>query len=221
MCGRFTMFSFEEMLDVARQVEREAQAQQLVLPLPGVADEPHGIAAPAEPETLFPDLEPVVADAFPGSIVPVLAPMNPRLQVVNLNWGFRVPWSKAPVFNARIETAMSGERTMWGESLQRRRCLVAARAFFEPSATETVTSSRTGRAVKRQYRFTFPDGAPLFLAAIYEGDSFSVVTCEPNRWVAPVHPRMPLVLHASEAPLWLTGHHGELLDRSRVELQVE
>ena len=34
MCGRFTMISFEEMLDVARQVQREAQARQLVLPLP-------------------------------------------------------------------------------------------------------------------------------------------------------------------------------------------
>ncbi len=218
MCGRFTMVTFEEMLAVARQVEQEARARQLVLPLPEIADEPQSASEPARAETLFPELEPVVADAFPSSVVPVVAPTRSGLQVVNLTWGFRVPWNKGPVFNARLETATAPGRTMWGDSLQRRRCLVASRGFFEPSATETVESPRTGRPVKRQYRFTFPHDDLLFLAAIYEGDSFSIVTCEPNRWVAPIHPRMPIALLPGEAPLWLSADYPQLFDRSNLEL---
>ena len=220
MCGRFTGVSFQEMLDIARDIEREAASRQVELPFAsdGVLC---GVDAPAEEQSLFPELEPMRRDAFPGGIVPVVAATPQGLQVANLIWGYQVPWQKGPVFNARVETAMSPERNMWAESLRQRRCLIATHGFYEPSATETVTNPRTGRQVKRQYRFTLPGEGVFFLAGVYQGNRFSVMTCEPNRWVAPVHPRMPLALYPHEAPVWLSHQFPSLFDRSALQLEAQ
>ena len=209
------MVSFQEMLDVASAIEAEAKSQQLELPL-ACEDSMSSVEVPPGKESLFPELEPLERDAFPGSIVPVAAVTSRGVQVTNLVWGYRVPWQKGLVFNARVETALSSGRNMWAESLQRRRCLVAGRAFYEPAAHETVISPRTGKPVKRQYRFTLPGEDLLLFAAVFEGDCFSIMTCEPNRWVAPIHPRMPLVLAPHEAPLWLSSRYCDVLDRSGV-----
>ena len=85
-------------------------------------------------------------------------------------------------------------------------------------------SPRTGKPVKRPYRFAMPGGAPVLLAGVWQDDRFSVVTTEPNAWVSPVHARMPLVLRPAEVPLWLWGareEYARLADRAGVELAVE
>ena len=84
-------------------------------------------------------------------------------------------------------------------------------------------SSRTGRQVKRPYRFDDPEGAPLLLAGIRDDERCSVVTTEPNRYVSPVHDRMPLLLRFEEVRLWLDGDLTDLTslaDRASHELTV-
>ena len=64
------------------------------------------------------------------------------------------------------------------------------------------------------------DEPVTWLAGISEDDHFSVVTTEPNQFVAPVHNRMPLVLRPEELEVWLGSDWGELSDRSGIMLDV-
>ncbi len=61
----------------------------------------------------------------------------------------------------------------------------------------------------------------FLLAGIAQEGRFSIVTTAPNRWVAPVHNRMPLVLGPGESRVWLEGDFGALADRGTVELEAK
>ena len=197
MCGRFVVLTREEVEEVVAAVESRDRGAFGRLELAGRAQ------------------------AFPGSTVPLFGRggQGSGLQIAEATWGFRAEWSKNPVFNTRIESAMAGA-ALWREAVRDGRCVVPAAAFFEPHATETVRSPKTGRPVKRAYRFADPDGAPLLLAGVQAGGHCSVLTCEPNRWVAPVHPRMPLVLRFEEVEAWLGPDWPSLADRNDVALTV-
>ena len=163
-------------------------------------------------------------NAYPQSEVPVVATLGEPEDAAEspirvLRWGYPVKWQPGPVFNTRIESLLAG-KGMWRASVENGRCLIPTRGFFERHATETVRSKKTGRAVKRQYEFQLVDEPVTWLAGISEGDHFSVVTTEPNQFVAPVHNRMPLVLRPEELPLWLDHRWANLADRSDLEFTV-
>ena len=197
MCGRFEVLSLEEVEETIAALEaRRAMSRELARNRR--------------------------AHAFPGNEVALITPRastDEGLAVERAVWGFAPEWSKRLVFNTRIEKAAEGA-VMWRAAVEQGRCIVPVAAFFEPHETETVKSPRTGRPMKRPYRFADPDDAPLLLAGVREGGRFSIVTCEPNRQVSPIHPRMPLVLRFEEVPTWLSPDWAALADRSGVELAV-
>ncbi len=108
---------------------------------------------------------------------------------------------------------------MWTKAIAEGRCLVLVRAFYESHATEMVVSERTGKPVRRQYRFRLPGARAFLLAAVQADGRFSVVTTAPNANVAPVHDRMPLVLGPGESSTWLGPDFASLADRSRLRLE--
>ena len=164
-------------------------------------------------------------DARPGSLVPVYIPKDGGLAVAQLTWGFELNGKPNAVFNTRIESALEqlrpNGRGMWTKAIAEGRCLVPIRAFYESHATEKVTSEKTGRPVKRQYLFRLPGARAFLLAAVHEGDRFSVVTTAPNACVAPVHDRMPLVLGPGESSVWLGPGFATLTNRSAIGLTSE
>ena len=161
-------------------------------------------------------------DARPGSIVPVYVPEGDGLAVARLTWGFPLDGKPSAVFNTRIESALEqlrlGRRGMWAKAIAEGRCLVPVRAFYEGHMTEKVESKRTGRPVRRQYLFRLPGARAFLLAAVREGDRFSIVTTRPNASVAPIHDRMPLVLGPGESNVWLGPDFTELANRSALVL---
>ena len=162
-------------------------------------------------------------DARPGARVPVYVPSKTgALEVAMLEWGFPLDGRPHAVFNTRIETALDqlrlGRRGMWAKAIRDGRCLVPVRAFYESHRTETVPSDRTGRPVRRQYRFRLPGARAFLLAAVQLDGRFSVVTTEPNASVAPVHDRMPLVLGPGESGVWLGEDFAKLSSRDQVRL---
>ncbi len=166
------------------------------------------------------------ADAYPGSLVPVFVPDGKGgLAAVQLAWGFPLKGREHAVFNTRLETALQqlerGGEGMWGSAIATGRCLVPVRAFFESHATERVASERTGKPVKRQYRFRLPGARAFLLAGVQADGCFSIVTTEPNASVSPVHDRMPLVLGPGESSVWLGPDFAQLADRSRIRLDSE
>ena len=236
MCGRFTVLSYDEVEGVVRSLE-------YATPVNLLPDWPARRADPLAWETLDgnparPEARP---EAQPGSTAWVIAPReaeaeqlvgrapwqtpgrtsgNGSLQLATLplTWGFPVEWSKRPVINTRIETALGPNPGMWRDAVRHGRCVVPAARFFEPHATETEPSPRTGRPVKRQYAFDSPDGRPLLMAAVSDRGRFSIVTTEPCPAVAPVHDRMPLLLLPDEVGVWLGDDFPALADRSSFEL---
>lgn len=194
MCGQMSAAPKAAVLDATRE-----------LGLGNVIDETGG---------LWPQ-----GDAYPRSQVPVIT-VSPEdaLVMQMLNWGFTVPGRTNVIFNTRIETAAS--LPLWQDAIASRRCLVPARSFFERHRTEHGISPTTGKAVKQLERFDAPEGDLLFLAGIWQGTEFSVMTTAPNASVAPVHDRMPLVVRADEVRTWLFGDYASLADRSTIALDA-
>ena len=60
---------------------------------------------------------------------------------VDLLWGVDVSWKRGLVFNARIESALSGSG-LWSEAVENGRCIVPVRAFYETRNVEGGTGSR-------------------------------------------------------------------------------
>lgn len=58
------------------------------------------------------------------------------------------------------------------------------------------------------------------LAGVRNEEAFSVVTTSSNRFVAPIHACMPIVLEPTDVGIWLSGDFAALADRSDVALDV-
>lgn len=84
--------------------------------------------------------------------------------------------------------------------------------------TEKDETEMTGKTVRRQHQFRLPGARAFLLAAVREGDRFSIVTTRPNASVSPVHDRMPLVLEPGESGAWLGPDFATLADRNQTTL---
>lgn len=188
MCHRFEMVSGEEadaVLDWLRAVRRA-----LVNGTGAATVVPPAFGRPV-------DVPLDALDCYPGAESSVIVAEESDLARVDLLWGVDVSWKRGLVFNARIESALSGSG-LWSEAVEGGRCVVPVRAFYE---TRNVDEGARGR--KPQYRFSNAGGTALLLAGLCLNDRFVLVTCEPDAVVGRVHSRMPLSLTAPEALAWL------------------
>ena len=155
----------------------------------------------------------------------VYVPEGGDLAVARLTWGFPLDGKPNGVFNTRIESALEqlrlGRRGMWTKAIAEGRRLMPVHAFYEGHLTEKIESERTGRPVRRQYLFRLPGARAFLLAAVREGDRFSIVTTKPNASMAPVHNRMPLVLQPGESSVWLGLDFSSLTNREALALVSE
>jgi putative SOS response-associated peptidase YedK len=127
-------------------------------------------------------------------------------ELAMLRWGLVPYWSKDPksgakMINARAETVAT--KPAFREAFAKRRCLVPADGFFEWKKLATR---------KQPYYITQKNGEPFAFAGLWEywrspaGErlqTFTVIVGEPNAAVAPIHDRMPVILDARGADLWL------------------
>ena len=142
-------------------------------------------------------------DVRPTQQVPVLL-TDHQLQL--MKWGLVPSWSKdesvgTKMINARtegIETKPSFKRPM-----RTQRCLLPASGFFEWQGVK-------GSKVK--YRIGRRDGDMFALAGLYdvwksptgyELTSCTIITCQPNAILAPIHNRMPVILLPEDEEAWL------------------
>lgn len=145
----------------------------------------------------------------PTQDVPVcrqLAPGTAR-QIDHLRWGLVPFWADNlkignRMINARSETAAS--KPAYRTAFKRRRCLIPATGFFE---------WKKEQGGKQPYLFRREDRAPFAFAGLWEhwsdeqsgeaAETFTILTCEANELVAPVHKRMPVVLRPEAFGFWL------------------
>lgn len=147
----------------------------------------------------------------PGSKILLLNERNEQLHLDAVLWGYALGWwDKAPLINARVETAASSRmfRSLW----QHGRAIVFADGWYE--------WKRDGKATQ-PYFIHRKDGTPLLMAAISStpferGDDhkgFLIVTAAADKGLVDIHDRRPLVLTPEAARHWLnqdtTGKQAE------------
>ncbi len=153
----------------------------------------------------------------PTQRVPVVrsGAASPR-ELAELRWGLVPFWAKeasigARMINARSETAAS--KPAFRQAMRRRRCLVAASAFYEWKQQPDG---------KQPFVVRFRDLRPFAFAGLWErwqpsdGDALetcTILTTSPNAVVAPLHDRMPVILDPASYDEWLAA--GELSDHRR------
>jgi len=81
------------------------------------------------------------------------------------------------------------------------RALVPASGFYE-------WQSRAGG--KQPFYFSPADGALLALGAIWEANSLSLITTQPNATLRNIHDRMPVIIAREHYGAWLAGEEGLL-----------
>jgi putative SOS response-associated peptidase YedK len=162
-------------------------------------------------------------DAFPEFTFPVqvgprfnIAPTQPVLVLPNdgtykadfFVWGLIPSWAKDPtigsrLINARAETL--SEKPSFRSAYKYHRCLIFADGFFEWQA-------RLGSNTKLPHLIHLKSGKPFSFAGLWEhwqstdGSevlSATIITTTPNKLMAPIHNRMPVILPRHAYAQWL------------------
>jgi putative SOS response-associated peptidase YedK len=190
MCGRFVRKATEE--EIAEEFEVEAGDFPFKM-------EPRYNIAPGQQ---------AAAVLFDG-----------RRKVEGLQWGLIPFWAKDPkigykLINARAETLAS--KPSFRNSLKNKRCLVVADGFYE---WRQEGSKKTPMFVRLK------SGKPFGFAGLYDDwksperkkiRTFTIITTLPNKLLAPIHDRMPVILPREAYGAWLGEENGrEILELMR------
>lgn len=125
-----------------------------------------------------------------------------------LKWGLVPTWSKDPgigshMINARCETVY--EKPAFRHSIKYRRCIIPTSGFYEWQIC--------GDHRKQPWFIRMADDSPMCLAGLWESwkapdgselETFAVMTTAANKLVAPIHERMPVILHPDSFTFWLS-----------------
>jgi putative SOS response-associated peptidase YedK len=130
-----------------------------------------------------------------------------------LKWGLVPSWAKDEkiaykTINARVETVDTS--ASYRAAFKKRRCLIPADSFYEWKKAGTV---------KQPYAIGLESGEPFVFAGLWEGwprpgtdewlRTCTIITCEPNEFVATIHNRMPVILPEMHHEAWLSGEAGK------------
>ena len=175
MCGRYTMFT-----------KAEALVERFHVVLPEAPIKATYNAAPSQGQ---------------------LTVLNAEPDVITVStWGFVPEWAAGrkdvkPIINARAETVAT--KPFFRQAFKIKRCLVLADGFYE---------WQRAKGGKVPYRITLKTEEPFTFAGIWstvhtaagkEQQTFAIITTEANELMAPIHNRMPVMLHAQDEGDWL------------------
>jgi putative SOS response-associated peptidase YedK len=170
-----------------------------------------------------PDLTPRFNIA-PTQQVLVVRPDNKAREWTSMRWGLVPSWARdaksgPPMINARAETIAT--KPAFRIAFKKRRCLIPADGFYEWKRIE-------GAKVKQPYHIRLADDRPFAFAGLWESrrgeegdsrlESCTIITCEPNALMAPLHDRMPVILPQDLYGPWL-DHQIEDVDALQGMLQ--
>ena len=162
----------------------------------------------------IPNLQPRF-NICPTTKVDAIIPRVDQRELVPMRWGLIPSWWSKPLkdmrlatFNARAETVAS--KPMFRSAFKRNRCLMPVSGYYEWHDTPDG---------KQPYYFTRADGQIMTIAALWDEwtdkttdetlMSCTMVITEPNKFVAEVHDRMPVILEKKEFEQWERGSAGD------------
>jgi len=131
-----------------------------------------------------------------------------------LRWGLVPSWAPddkigSKMINARAETLL--EKNSFKLLIRRKRAIIPADGFYE---------WKKSGSLKQPMRITMKDGALFSMAGLYDTwaspdgrkiSTCTIITTTPNRLMADIHDRMPVILRPEDEAEWL--------DRSNEDVQ--
>jgi putative SOS response-associated peptidase YedK len=186
MCGRYRRTTSEEEL-----------AKRYHIPIPRQTDLP------------------ISWNIAPSQVVLAIRknPETGERSLDGLRWGLIPSWAKDDkiaykTINARVETLDT--TASYRSAFKKRRCLIPTDGFYE--------WQRAG-ALKQPFSIGMQDDAPFVFAGLWEGwkrpgsddwlRTCTIITCEPNEFMATIHNRMPVILPEEVHEAWLSGEAGK------------
>lgn len=153
---------------------------------------------------------------YPGQEFPVIIQKEQNLTAINASWGLIPSWAKdkaisRQTFNARAETI--DVKPSFRSSFKSKRCLIPATGFYEWSKLENGKKTEVLFQLKSNELFMF---AGLWdewvdMSVNQTITTFTMITTEPNEFVAKIHNRMPVILHKDDEMKWLVKPDKDLL----------
>jgi putative SOS response-associated peptidase YedK len=137
-----------------------------------------------------------------------VVPNNGHNKLDFFTWGLVPSWAKDPSIGSRMINARSetlAEKPSFRTAYKRRRCLILADGFYE-------WAQNPGEKAKTPMLIRMKDGKPFAFAGLWEdwqspdGSqilSTTIITTQPNRLLAPIHNRMPVILPPEAYQAWL------------------
>jgi len=155
----------------------------------------------------------------PTTTIDTILDQDGKRRLERMRWGLVPSWwpktlkeFKLATFNARVETVQ--DKATFRGPFKRTRCLIPVSGYYEWQDTP---------GGKQPWYFTARNGSPaLMIAGLCDewkdkasGEtlkSCTMLITEPNKFVAEVHDRMPVLLAEKDYEPWLSGKAGlELL----------
>jgi len=149
----------------------------------------------------------------------VITSQYEQRRAIGARWGLVNSWARdnspaAACINAKAETIDT--RGAFRDAFVHRRCVVPADGFYEWTGP---------KSARRPIRFHRKSGGLILFAGLYESwfpqknqpqMTFTIITCEPNGAVRPIHNRMPVVLDERAADDWMNPLEGDPLSLKRL-----
>lgn len=145
----------------------------------------------------------------PTQTMPTLVSVNDELVLEPMKWGIHRhigPKIEKDIINTRADKSFS---PFWAKTVRTSRCLIPATGFYEWKITD---------GSKQPYYIHLKDRHLYMFAGIFHEDSegnksYSIMTTEPNKEMAEIHNRMPVILNIEQEQFWLhSDEDDQLLD---------
>jgi putative SOS response-associated peptidase YedK len=141
-------------------------------------------------------------------------------ELVQMRWGL-IPFGVKPdamkrlaTVNAKAENVTKG---IWARPLKKHRCIIPASGFYEWKKLDAKN--------KQPFAFDLSNGTMMGIAGLWDAwkdpatgqwlQSYTIITTDPNELMAPVHNRMPVILHPGDFNRWLDR---EVTDQPPIDL---
>jgi putative SOS response-associated peptidase YedK len=137
---------------------------------------------------------------YPSEAVSVVYRSESGNEIAQMKWGWERSFAKRPLINTRAREAW--DKPTWRNAIRKRRCVVPVSAYFEWNENQA-------KGKRDCYRIdpTLDNG--FALGGLYEvspktGKMFmSILTTAPNKKMAEIHHRMPVIIDKSKFRAWL------------------